>query len=138
MEKVIEPTFREKSVEKREETQCNNADLLSANPAKCVLGQSGNVIVQSTRNNTNGVFKTEKGDGFTVDEEEGESLEERDTQGRKNISTLTSRHYAGHVRVFKGNLLNQLIYFTIIFLNQKLNNLHGNENFYDSKRTEID
>lgn len=110
MEKISTPVTEQNGVENHEETHCRTHDVLSVDPVKSsvVRIQRDNVIVQNINYDTGVAVKSERGDGFTVDEEEGESQEDdnhRDNQGRKNISTLTSRHYAGHVRVFKGIMI---------------------------------
>lgn len=81
----------------------NHCEVISGNPE-----DFANIIDHSDNDVEN---KKENYHEFSVDEDEslvdGEHQEDdtypqRDNQGRKNISTLTSRHYASHVRVFKG------------------------------------
>lgn len=79
--------------------------IVSEKPANsAVLEKLDKVSIQKINCDLNIAVDNEKASEFAVDEEEGESVEDGDNQGRKHISSLTSRHYAGHVRVFKGKL----------------------------------
>lgn len=119
MEKVIPSTTEENHVENHEKTNGEKDELLSGKPANLVSNHSNNVTVERLNYGTNVEIKIEKSHEFPVDEdesfEEGEPQEDdsnhREHQGRKNISTLTSRHYAGHVRVFKGIYIRSLFFF---------------------------
>ena len=104
MEKIISPSPKENGFENHQGTEYRSMSVKPANSA--VLGQSDKVIVQSLNCDTSMAVKKEKDNGFAADEEEGDFQEDRENQSRRNISTLTSRHYAGHVRVFKGILAN--------------------------------
>ena len=103
MERIISPSSKENGLEDHKETEYKSMSVKPANSA--VLSQSDKVIVQDLNCDASMAVKKEKDDGFAGDEEEGEFQEDRENQVRRNISTLTSRHYAGHVRVFKGILI---------------------------------
>lgn len=111
MENVVPSTTEEHGAENRAETNGENDKVVkSGNPANFVIDHSNNVTVERINYDTNVEIKKENCHEFPMDEDEslgeGEPQEDetdhREYQGRKNISTLTSKHYAGHVRVFKG------------------------------------
>ena len=102
MENVVPSTTEDNCVEHRERTNGENNEVVnSASPAN---------VIDHINHDTDIEIKKENCHEFPADEDEslgeGEPQEEetyhRECQGRKNISTLTSKHYAGHVRVFKG------------------------------------
>ena len=132
MEEVSPPIDEENGLENHDKTHCKYDHVLGLKPSNSnIMIQSENVTVQRINYDTSVITKKEKSTGFKIDEEEGELQEDdssRDNQGRKNISTLTSRHYAGHVRVFKGTkhlYLNTCNNYSLIprFFSPKLNNL---------------
>lgn len=97
--------------EANDEYHRENDEVISRNPANIsnIIDQSVNVTVERLNYNTNIEIKKEKNDEFHLDEnasfgdvEAQEDSNQRENHGRKHISTLTSRHYASHVRVFKG------------------------------------
>lgn len=88
-----------------------NDEVISRTPANIsnIIDQSVSVTVERLNYETNIEIKKERNNEFQLDENEsfgdGEAQEDdsqRENHGRKHISTLTSRHYASHVRVFKG------------------------------------
>lgn len=113
MEKIISPSAEKNGFEDHQETEYRSMSVKPANSA--VLAQSDKVIVQSLNCDTSMAVKKEKDDGFAGDEEEGDLQEDRENQVRRNISTLTSRHYAGHVRVFKGILANITLFILTFY-----------------------
>ncbi|PFX28508.1 uncharacterized protein LOC111326145 [Stylophora pistillata] len=87
-----------------------NDEVISRTPANIsnIIDQSVSVTVERLNYETNIEIKKERNNEFQLDENEsfgdGEAQEDdsqRENHGRKHISTLTSRHYASHVRVFK-------------------------------------
>ena len=108
MENVVPSTTDGNGAEHRNRE--NNEVEKSGSPANCVIDHSNNVIVERLNYDTNMGIKKENCHDFPVNEDEslgeGETQDDetyhREYQGRRNISTLTSKHYAGHVRVFKG------------------------------------
>lgn len=97
--------------EANDEYHRENDEVISRNPANIsnIIDQSVNVTVERLNYNTNIEIKKEKNDEFHLDENasfgdveaQEEDSNQRENHGRKHISTLTSRHYASHVRVFK-------------------------------------
>lgn len=113
MENVVPSTAEENDAENHAKTNGEKDEIVqSGNPANLVIDHSNNVTVERIDYDTDAEIKKEDRHEFPVDENEsfgeGEPQEDdsmcshKEYQGRKNISTLTSRHYAGHVRVFKG------------------------------------
>ena len=111
MENAVPSTTEENCAVHRAKTHGENNEVVqSGTPASFVIDHGNNVIVERINYDTNMEIKKENCHEFPVDEDEslaeGEHQEDetnhRESQGRKNISTLTSKHYAGHVRVFKG------------------------------------
>lgn len=117
MENVFSSIAEENVVNNHAKMNGEKDDMVyvqSGNPANVIVDHSSNVTVERMDYNTNVEIKKEDHHELAVDEDESfgeaEPHEEdsicrthRDIfQSRKNISTLTSRHYAGHVRVFKG------------------------------------
>ena len=110
MENVVPSTTEGNCVEHREKTNGENIEVVNSGNHANVIDHSNNVIVERINYGTDIDIKKENCHELPVDEDEslgeGEPQEDetnhREYQGRKNISTLTSKHYAGHVRVFKG------------------------------------
>ena len=119
MENVAPLTTEENGAEHCLKTNGENNEVVkSGNSANLVIDYSNNVIVERLNYDTNIEIKKENCHEFPADEDEslgdGEPQEDetnhREYQGRKNISTLTSKHYAGHVRVFKGIVISLCSY----------------------------
>ena len=110
MESVVPSNTEGNCVEYREKTNGENNEMMKSGSLAINVDHSNNVIVERINYGTNMEIKRENCHEFPVDEDEslgdGEPQEDetnhREYQGRKNISSLTSKHYAGHVRVFKG------------------------------------
>lgn len=113
MENVASSAAEENDVENHAKTNDEKDEIVqSEKPANFVIDHINNVTVERIDYDTNVEIKKEDRHELSLDEDEsfgeGEPQEDdsmcshREYQGRKNISTLTSRHYAGHVRVFKG------------------------------------
>ena len=121
MESVVPSNTEDNCVECREKTNGENNEVVkSGSPAN--VEHSNNVIVERINYDTNVEIKKENCHEFPADEDEalgdGEPHEDetnhREYQGRKNISSLTSKHYAGHVRVFKGMvIISVVVIYTI-------------------------
>lgn len=120
MENVVPSTTEDNCVEHRERTSGENNEVVkSGSPANVVIDHSNNVIVERLNCDTNIEIKKENCHEFPADEDEslgdgepqGDETNPREYQSRKNISTLTSKHYAGHVRVFKGIVISVCGYF---------------------------
>ena len=104
MEKGIQQGNEENGQEKEEKTYGETDAVIVKTPLNTV-----NVVVESenVEVDTNEMYKRENGQDFVIDSEDREVQEDdsnMENQGRRIISTLTSKHYAAHVRLFKGNI----------------------------------
>lgn len=104
MEKGIQQGKEENGQEKREKTYGETDAVIVKTPLNTV-----NVVVESenVEVDTNEICQKENGKDFVIDSEDREAQEDdsnMENQGRRIISTLTSKHYAAHLRVFKGNI----------------------------------
>lgn len=104
MEKGIHQGKEENGQEKQEKTYGETDAVSSKTPLNTV-----NVVFESenVKVDTNEIYKKEGGQAFVIDSEDRDVQEDgrnMENQGRRIISTLTSKHYAAHVRVFKGNI----------------------------------
>lgn len=104
MEKGIQQGNEENGHEKQEKTYSETDAVIVKTPLNTVnvVAESENVEVD-----TNEMYKIENGQDFVTDSEDREVQEDdgiMENQGRRIISTLTSKHYAAHVRLFKGNI----------------------------------
>lgn len=99
MEKGIQQGNEENGHEKQEKTYNETDAVIVKTPLNTV-----NVVVESENVE---MYKIENGQDFVIDSEDREVQEDdgiMENQGRRIISTLTSKHYAAHVRLFKGNI----------------------------------
>lgn len=118
MENVVPSTTEDNCVEHRERTNGENNEVVNSESPVNVIDHRNNVIVERINYDTDIEIKKENCHEFPADEDEslgeGEPQEDetnhREYQGRKNISTLTSKHYAGHVRVFKGIVITLVVW----------------------------
>lgn len=108
MEKGIQQGNEENGHEKQEKTYSETDAVIVKTPLNTATA-SVNVVVESenVEVDTNEMYKIENGQDFVTDSEDREVQEDdgiMENQGRRIISTLTSKHYAAHVRLFKGNI----------------------------------